>query len=126
MLGEFVRRHACQQRTADAQVDFGTVLFRDQCMGRLLDPVVQELVGAVSAKDEASVDGFPESRVHRLLCCPVNQGQSGDLGDVAQAGELFQGFLSGGGEPLQLPGQEVHDVIGVALGADVIDVPLPH
>ena len=30
MLGELVRRHARQQRTADAQVDFGTLLFGNQ------------------------------------------------------------------------------------------------
>ena len=86
---------------------------------------MQEFVGALQAKDEPSVDGFPECRVHRLLCFPVNQGQSGDLGDIAQAGELFQGFLGRRGEPLQLPGHEIHHVVGVALGADAIDVPLP-
>src|ERR1700730_14262721 len=94
-------------------------------LSRLLNPVVQKSEGALLAQDEPGVDGFPESRVHRLFSCPVNQGQSGDLGDVAQAGELFQGFLRGDGESLQLPGHEVHDVISVALGADVIDVPLP-
>ena len=102
MLGELVRRHARQQRAADAQVDVGTVLVGNQRIRRLLDSVVQEFVGAVLAKDEPGVDGFPERRVHRLLGFPVNQGQGGDLGDVAQAGELFQGFLGGGGEPLQL------------------------
>ena len=86
---------------------------------------MQEFVGALLADDEPGVDGFPERRVHRLLCFPVNQGQGGDLGDIAQAGELFQGFLGGGGEPLQLPGHEIHHVVGVAPGADAIDVPLP-
>ena len=27
-----------------------------------------------------------------FLCFPLNQGQSRDLGDIAQAGEIFQGF----------------------------------
>ena len=93
MLGELLRRHARQQHAADAQVDVGTVLVGYQRIGRLLDAVVQELVGAVLAEDEPGVDGFPERRVDRLLCCPVNQGQGGDLGDVAQAGELLQGVL---------------------------------
>ena len=97
----------------------------NQCISRLLDPVVQELVGAVLAKDEPGMDGFPERRVHRLLCFPMNQGQGGDLGDIAQAGELFQRLLGSGGEPLQLAGHEIHHVVGVALGADTIDIPLP-
>src|SRR3981081_725430 len=125
MLGEFVRRHARQQRAADAQVDFGTVLFWDQRISPLLYPIMQELVGAVLAKDEPSMDGFPECRVHRLLCFAVNQNQSGDLGDIAQAGELFQGFLSGGREPPQLLGHQINDVVGIALSADAIDIPLP-
>ncbi len=74
MLGEPARCHALKQHTSDTQVDFGTVLFRDECISRLLDPVVQELVGAIQAKDEPGVDGFPECRVHCLLCFTVNQG----------------------------------------------------
>ena len=70
MLGELVRRHARQQRTADAQVDVGTLLVGNQRIGRLLDAVVQEPVGAVLAEDEPGADGLPEGRVHRLLCFP--------------------------------------------------------
>src|SRR6202165_1458442 len=75
--------------------------------------------------DEVSADSLPECRVYRLLSCPVNQGEGGDLGDIAQAGELFQGFLCGGGQPLELPGHEIHHVVGVALGTDAVDVPSP-
>src|SRR5216684_5701351 len=75
MLGELVRRHAPQQHTADAQVDVGTVLFWDQRISRLLDPVVQVFVGAILMDDEASVDGFPEGRVHGLLCFPESQAR---------------------------------------------------
>ncbi len=86
---------------------------------------MQELVGPVLAKDEPSVNGFPERRVHRLFGCPVNHGQVGGRGDIAEAGELFQGFLGSGRKPSQLPGHEIHHVIGVALGSDAIHVPLP-
>src|SRR5260370_15446901 len=37
---------------------------------------------------EPGVDRFQERRIDRLLCFPVNQGQSGDLGEVAEAGEV--------------------------------------
>ena len=101
------------------------MLFWDQRISRLLDSVVKKSEGALLMQDEPGVDGFPEGRVHRLLCCPVNQGKRRGRGDIAQAGELFQGFLRGGGKALQLSGHEIHHVIGVALGADAIDVPLP-
>ena len=47
MLGELICRHGRQQHAADAQVDVGAALFRDQRIGRLLDPVMQERVGAL-------------------------------------------------------------------------------
>ncbi len=125
MPGELVRRHARQQRTADAQVEVGTLLVRNQRVGRLLDPVVQKPAGTLLVEDEPGADGFPEGSVHRFLCCPVNQGQGGGRGDIAQAGELFQGFLGGGRKPLQLAGHKIHHVFGIALGADPIHVPLP-
>jgi hypothetical protein len=35
------------------------------------------------------------------------------------------GFLSGGGEALELSGHQIHHVVGVALGADAVYVPSP-
>ncbi len=72
MLGELARRHACQEDAADAQMNFAPLLFWDQGIGRLLDPVMQELVGVIRSNDEPSEDGFPECRVQRLLGLPVN------------------------------------------------------
>jgi len=43
MLGEFVRRHAHEQRAADAQVDVGTLFVGDQRISRLLDPSCRNL-----------------------------------------------------------------------------------
>src|ERR1700683_507111 len=47
-----------------------------------------------------------------------------EIGDIAQAGELFQGILGRGGKALQLPHHQIHDVICVVLGADAIHIPL--
>jgi hypothetical protein len=47
MLGEFARCHARQQHAADSQVDVGTVRFGNQRISRLLNPIVQEFVGAI-------------------------------------------------------------------------------
>jgi len=93
MLGELVRPHARQQRTADVQMDAHTFLFGNQRIGRLPDPVVQKFPGSLLVKDEPGLDGFPEGRVHRLLCCPVGHRQGGGHGGIAQAGELSQRFL---------------------------------
>src|SRR5580704_3245657 len=75
--------------------------------------------------NEASVDGLPERRVHRLLCFLVVQSQGGDLGDMAKAGELFHRLLGAGGKPLQLLHHEIHHIISVTLRVDAIDLPSP-
>jgi hypothetical protein len=74
------------------------------------------------ALDRAPIEGLPDRLVFGLDLFP---GRVCRDFDVAQAGELFQGFLSGGGEPLQLPGHEIHHVVGIAPSADAFYVPLP-
>src|ERR1700741_4017592 len=71
------------------------------------------------------MDGFPERCMNRLLSFPVTQGQGGDSSHVAKTGELFQGLLGGGGESFQLGSHEIYHVVGIVLGADAANVPLP-
>jgi hypothetical protein len=75
MLGKALRRYARQQRASDAQVNFGAVLFRDQCISCLLDPVVQELAGAVLAKDEPGM-------LDSILRLPIRASSSGNFQEV--------------------------------------------
>ena len=63
MLDGLVRRHARQQHAPDAQVSLGTVLFGNEGIRCLLDPIVKEFVGVLATEDEPCVDGFPECRV---------------------------------------------------------------
>ena len=79
------------------------LLFRDQRIGRLLDPVVRKAVGALLVKDEPGVNCLPQGRVHRRLRLPVHQGQGGDFGGIAQAGELLQGVPGAAGSRFSLP-----------------------
>jgi len=83
-------------------MDLGTALFRDQRIGRLLDPIVQECVGIVVLVHESRAHRLQERRVHRLLGVLVNQRQRTDIGDGAKAGELFHRFLGGNGQSLHL------------------------
>ena len=67
MLGELVRRHARQQRSADVQVSFGNVPFGNQSIRCLLDSVVQKFVSVLFLEDEPGADGLLEGHVHRLF-----------------------------------------------------------
>ena len=48
-----------------------------------------------------------------------------DLGDVAEAGQLLQCLLRLGRQAVQLPDHEVHDIVGVTLGVNAIEIPGP-
>ena len=69
--------------------------------------------------DQLQTNGVPESRTDVLVRFPENDRKHRDLGGVAEAGELLQCRLGFDGQAGQ------HHVVGVALGADAIDVPLP-
>src|SRR3984957_18826683 len=75
--------HFCNEGPTNSEMKSGAQFFGGERIRSLLDAVVEKLVGAILAKDEPGMNGFPEGRVHRFFRFPVNQGQSGDLGDVA-------------------------------------------
>src|SRR5882757_548161 len=106
-------------------MDFGTLIFGNQRIRRLLDPVVKKFVGVLVLEHESSVYRLQEGGVDHLLRFPQNQRQGGDIDDIAQTREVFEGFLCGGGEPLQLARHEIHHVVGEAPCANSFDVPAP-
>jgi hypothetical protein len=65
-----------------------------------LDPVDDR---GRAVDDVERIDPRPESQsvATGQRDFPVNHAQGGDLGDVAEAGELFKSFLRGAGEPLR-------------------------
>ena len=51
--------------------------------------------------------------------------QDGGRCAVAKAGELPQRRLGGLGQAAQLADYEVHDIVGVTLGVNAIEIPAP-
>ncbi len=102
MLGELVRRHARQLHASDVQVDSGTLRFGNQRIGRLLDPVVQELAGAVGAHDQIFAHrlgkallnlGLAKALPRWDLRRPADQREIAQVKCVAQASSQLQRFL---------------------------------
>ena len=83
--------------------DFGTCSFRNQRIGRLLDPVVDELVGAVQALDQSRRTASQSAACDVLLRVPENDRKHRDPGGIAQAGQLLQGRLRFGRQAASLP-----------------------
>src|SRR6202030_3333600 len=56
---------------------------------------------------------------------PESDRKHCDLGGVADAGQLSQSSLCLTGQAGQLPDHQLHDIVGVALGANAIEIPGP-
>src|SRR5271154_1275184 len=54
-----------------------------------------------------------------------NDRKHDHFGNAAETSELLQRLLRFGGQAIELPRHEVHDIIGVSLGVDAIEVPGP-
>ena len=60
-----------------------------------------------------------------LLRSPEDDRKRRDLGDVSETGQLLQRVLRFGRQAGELPDHEVHDVVGVPLGVNAIEIPGP-
>ena len=115
----------CCEQPPDAEMRRGASFLRDQGIGGFLDTVVDKLVGALQPLDHLVTDRLPQIRVDRLLRCPANKSKGRDRGGVPKARQLLECLLCVDGQAVQLPDDEVHDVVGVPLGVHAIEVPRP-
>ena len=60
-----------------------------------------------------------------LLRCPEDDRKRRDVGDVAETGQLLQRVLRFGRQAGELSDHEVHDVVGVSLGVNAVEIPGP-
>jgi len=54
-----------------------------------------------------------------------NDRKHRDLGDVAETGQKLQRLLRFGRQARELADHEIHHIVGVALGANALEVPRP-
>ena len=67
MLGEALCRHARQQDSANPKVRSRPLAFGDERIGRLLNTVVEEPIGALQAEDQPGAGGLQKGRVDLLF-----------------------------------------------------------
>ncbi len=115
---EFFGSDARRKRPANPEMRGSPFTLGDERIGRLLDPVVKELIGVTQAEDETAPNRFPQSLVDLLLGFAVHQGHGGDLSDIAQTSELSQRFPRHIGQLAQLRGHQIGHVVGEAFGVD--------
>src|SRR5260370_37988620 len=103
----------------------GAYVFWDQGVGRFLDPVVQESVGLLRAKNEARANRFPKPAMHLLARLLRNHLEQGVLRAVPHARKKLQCVLRFYRQAVQLADHKVDDIVGITLGANAIEVPGP-
>ena len=120
-----VRRDPRRQQSADPEMPVGPLAFGNQRIGRLLDPVVEERVAAIQAKDETGPNRLPQSLVDLLLGFAMNQGQGRRSGRRCPDRRVVPRLPASIRQPAQLRCHQVSDVVGEALGADARQIPGP-
>ena len=125
VLLDCLRWRPRREQPADPQMGCRPFALGDQRVGRLLEAVVDEPIGARLGLDQFLTNGRPQGCVDLLLRSPKDDRKHRGLGDVSETGHLLQGSLRCGRQPGELPEHEVHDVIGVSLGVNAIEIPGP-
>ena len=101
----------------------GTQLLRNHGIGRFLHAVVQESIGIVRPEDDSGPDRFPKMLMEILDRLLASDPEHLEFGAIAHAGKLLECFLCFYGQAVQLSDHQLHDVVGVALGVNVAQIP---
>src|SRR5271170_3533516 len=84
-----------------------------------------EGIRTLQTKDQPSADGIQKPSVNGLFGLSEGHTHSRDLGHVPETCELLESCLRRIGQSLELPHHEIHHAVGVALGANPVQVPDP-
>ena len=125
MFARALLRQARQQQPSNPKVLPRTLTFRDQRIGRLLNPVVWEGVISLHAEDQPVAGCIQKPSVNALFGLSEDHTQGRYLSHVPQTGELLESDLRPVRQSLQFPQHEIHHIVGVALGANSVQVKGP-
>ena len=92
-----------REQSADAEMDLGAPLIRDQRIGGFLNTIVDELVGAGQAHDELLTDGFPQHGVDLLLRSLEDDRNYPDFGVLPRQASSCNAFCVSAGRRVSLP-----------------------
>ena len=97
----------------------------NQGISRLVNPVVEKGVGLVLPKHQARPHGLPQGGVDLVDGALEDHAERGDIRNVAERGKPLQGVLGRRGQAGELCHHQVPHVVGIALGADALQIPDP-
>jgi len=80
---------------------------------------------SIDAEDQTAAGCIQKPSVNAPFGLSENRAQSRDPGRVPETGELLESGLRYVGKSLELSYHEIHDIVGVALGANPVQIPVP-
>ncbi len=113
-----------EQQAADAQVPARSHGLRDEAVGGLPHPVVEEAIVTVVGDQHARGDGRAQPRVHGLRAAQQG-GQRLVVGAASEAGQDPECALRLRREAREPPCHQSDDVVGGVLARDACAIPLP-
>src|SRR5580692_3567243 len=121
----FFGRGVRMEQSPNSQMSLGTRFWRHERVGCFLCAVVCKPIGVLRADDEFELQSIPKCCFGSLPGGLKNGRKHGRLRAISDAGKLLECGLSRGRKPVQLVDHEIHDVVGVTLGVNGIQIPAP-
>src|ERR1700689_4299582 len=106
-------------------MSLGARVFRNERIGGFLYAVVGKPIGVLRADDQFGLESFPKCCFGLLFGRLENRRKHGGFGAISDAGKLLECLLRCNWKPVQLVDHEVHNVVGITLSANGIQIPAP-
>src|SRR6266568_8352269 len=104
---------------------FGTTLRRNQRIGGLLNPIMEEPVASLAGDSGAGADRVAKTCMHRIVGFAAQLCQGRKVSVTAEAGEQLQRFLGLRSKTPQPADHQVHRIVAEPLVDDSVQIPCP-
>ncbi|TCU64006.1 hypothetical protein EDE08_11787 [Bradyrhizobium sp. R2.2-H] len=121
LLGRSPRR----EQPSYSKVRLTAKMLRDQRIGGLLNPIVDEPVSTFHTLNQLLMASRPQNRIELFLRHLEDYRKRSAVGNSSKTSQLPQRILCRGRKPSKRPHQEINDLVGVTLGVDAVDIPGP-
>src|SRR6266852_9950958 len=106
-------------------MEFGATFRRNQRVGSLLNPIMEEPVASLAGDSGAGADGVAETCMHRFVGFAAQLCQGRKVSVTAEAGEQLQRFLGLRSKTPQPADHQVHRIVAEPLVDDSVQIPCP-
>src|SRR5882757_5829870 len=104
-------------------MEFGAPLRRNQCIGGLLNPIMEEPVASIAGDSGAGADRVAKTCMYRFVGLAAQLCQGRKVSVTAEAGEQLQRFLGLRSKTAQPADHQFPGIVAELLVADSVQIP---